>query len=352
VATGAGRTVARYVFPMRGGVITLCAGALLAMAIALPVGAGADTLGYCDPASTQYDPVDVPAGGSAPVVVPGVRQSDLVLGGIRTRVLEAGDSASRTAVVFLSPGGGADWAELMPLVAGGGGRAIAIDLPGFAHAEPLWRTSTSVEEGADFLDAALDQLGVRNVHLVVHDVGGPVGLEWASRHPSRLRSATLIDTGLLLGYKHHRLAQISRTPDVGEAFWLGMNRASWDLGIQQGQSLSRPLPLAFANRLYDDFDRETRCATIAVYRSDDEPEINAFAQRQADILARWRDRPALVIWGAGDPYLPAEMAGRQREGFPSAQVEIFEDSGHWPFADNPGRTRELVVPFIRQALAG
>jgi pimeloyl-ACP methyl ester carboxylesterase len=336
---------------MRGGVVTLCAGALLGMAIALPVGAGADTLGYCDPASTQYDPADVPAGGSAPVVVPGVRQSDLVLAGIRTRVLEAGDSADGTAVVFLSPGGGADWAELLPLVASGGGRAIAIDLPGFAHAEPLWDTETSVEEGADFLDAALRQLGVRNVHLVVHDVGGPMGLEWGARHPSRLRSATLIDTGLLLGYRHHQLAQISRTPDVGEAFWLGMNRASWNLGIQNGQSPTRPLPLDFANRLYDDFDRETRCATITVYRSDDEPEINAFAQRQADILARWRDRPALVIWGAGDPYLPAEMASRQTEGFPSAHIEIFEDSGHWPFADNPGRTRELVVPFITQAIA-
>src|SRR4051812_47597493 len=101
---------------MRAGVVTLCVGALLGMAIALPVGAGADTLGYCDPASTQYDPVDVPAGGSSPVVVPGVRQSDVVLAGIRTRVLETGDSADQTAVIFLSPGGGADWAELMPLV--------------------------------------------------------------------------------------------------------------------------------------------------------------------------------------------------------------------------------------------
>jgi pimeloyl-ACP methyl ester carboxylesterase len=45
------------------------------------------------------------------------------------------------------------------------------------------------------------------------------------------------------------------------------------------------------------------------------------------------------------------MASRQTEGFPSAHIEIFEDSGHWPFADNPGRTRELVVPFITQAIA-
>jgi pimeloyl-ACP methyl ester carboxylesterase len=192
---------------------------------------------------------------------------------------------------------------------------------------------------------------VQEVHLVVHDLGGPIGMEWGARHPDRLKSATLIDTGLLLGYKHHQLAQISRTPDVGELFWLQLTRPFFLFGVQQGQSPSRPLPLDFANRLYDDLDRETRCAIIASYRAADEPEINAFAEHQASVLAQDPSRPALVIWGAGDPYLPVEMAERQRQGFPSAQVEVFEDSGHWPFADNPDRAKSLIIPFLERAVA-
>jgi pimeloyl-ACP methyl ester carboxylesterase len=59
------------------------------------------------------------------------------------------------------------------------------------------------------------------------------------------------------------------------------------------------------------------------------------------------DRPALVIWGARDPYLPVALAERQREAFPSAEIEILEDSGHWPFADNPEAVGRLVEPFLR-----
>ena len=56
---------------------------------------------------------------------------------------------------------------------------------------------------------------------------------------------------------------------------------------------------------------------------------------------------ALVIWGERDPFIPPEHAERQREAFPDARVEIFPDSGHWPFVDNAERTRALVVPFLR-----
>jgi pimeloyl-ACP methyl ester carboxylesterase len=327
-------------------------GILAALVLVLPGEAAADTLGYCNQTSTQFDPVDVPEGGSASVPVAGVQERTLELAGVETRLLESGNPDSRTAVVFLhgSPGSGADWATFMPQVAGPNARAVAFDLPGYGHAEEIWGISGGLDAATDYLGQALDQLGIRRVHLVAHDVGGAVAMEWAARHPKRLRSTTLIDTGLMLGYKHHQLAQISRTPDGGEAFWLQLTRPFFHAGMQQGQTPQRPLPFDFVDRLYDDLDRETRCAIITLYRAATEEEINAFAEHQAEVLARWPDRPALVIWGANDPYLPAEMAHRQREGFPSAQIEIFEDSGHWPFADNPERTRDLLVPFVRGAI--
>jgi len=63
------------------------------------------------------------------------------------------------------------------------------------------------------------------------------------------------------------------------------------------------------------------------------------------------DLPALVIWGAHDPYLPKEFAARQREVFPRAKVVILEDSGHWPFADNPQAVAAAVIPFLRAQTA-
>ena len=42
--------------------------------------------------------------------------------------------------------------------------------------------------------AAIDALGIERCHLVVHDIGGPVGLEWAIRNPDRVLSLTALDT--------------------------------------------------------------------------------------------------------------------------------------------------------------
>jgi pimeloyl-ACP methyl ester carboxylesterase len=40
------------------------------------------------------------------------------------------------------------------------------------------------------------------------------------------------------------------------------------------------------------------------------------------------------------------LAERQHEAFPSARVEILDSSGHWPFADDPERTEQLVLEFL------
>lgn len=248
-----------------------------------------------------------------------------------------------------TPDSSADFAGLIRRFAAGPTHAVAFDMPGFGHAEDAWGQPATPDAAVSFLEVALRRLGIRRVHLVAHDVGGFVGLEWASRHPKRLRSATLIDTGLLLGYEHSQLAQITRSPG-GEQFWQQFNRASFSAGIQDGQSADKQLPPEFVNRLYDDLDRETRCAIIKLYRAVDAPEIRDLARHQAKVLRRWERRPALVLWGRNDPYLPVELAHRQRRGFPSVELKIFEQSGHWPFVDFPRTTRKLVVPFIRKAI--
>jgi pimeloyl-ACP methyl ester carboxylesterase len=62
------------------------------------------------------------------------------------------------------------------------------------------------------------------------------------------------------------------------------------------------------------------------------------------------DRPALVLWGAHDPFVSVEQAANQRESFPRAEVVVLDDSGHWPFLDDPDRAAAAIVPFLRGQL--
>jgi pimeloyl-ACP methyl ester carboxylesterase len=73
-------------------------------------------------------------------------------------------------------------------------------------------------------------------------------------------------------------------------------------------------------------------------------------ERLAAVLQR-RRLPALVVWGARDPYVPVRFAEVQREYFAVDRVVMLDDSGHWPMIDNPQAVREAVVPFLRAQVA-
>lgn len=77
------------------------------------------------------------------------------------------------------------WRNIMPHLEGLG-RLIAIDNIGQGDSDKLRDTnddSYSIAEHQIYIDGALDALGVReNVTLVMHDWGGPMGIDWARRH--------------------------------------------------------------------------------------------------------------------------------------------------------------------------
>jgi pimeloyl-ACP methyl ester carboxylesterase len=263
--------------------------------------------------------------------------------GVSSRLIEAGPADASEAVVFVhgNPGSADDWAPLVAAAAGTGRRAVAFDLPDFGETIAAPGFEHSARGYAAFLGAALAALGIERVHLVLHDFGGPIGLVWAEANGERLASVTLIDTGVLPGYQWHRLARVWRTPVLGELFQAITTRSGFRWMIGRGEP--RGLPRPFLEAMYDHYDRRTRRAVLKLYRATDDP--GGAAAGIAAALAP-RDIPALVIWGAGDSYLPASIAPRQRDVFPSAQIHVLPDSGHWPYADAPAEVEALLTGFL------
>ncbi len=275
-----------------------------------------------------------------------LRTGNVLVAGVRSPVIEAGPEHAEEAVVFVhgNPGSSLDWVELAQAV-GAFGRAVALDMPGFGHAGKPPDFDYTVDGYAGHLAGALDELGVRRAHLVLHDFGGPWGLTWAIAHPEAFGSVTLIDIGVLLDYRWHYLARIWRTRLLGELFMATTTRPGVRLLLKHGNP--RGLSRALVDRMYDDFDHRTRRAVLRLYRATDDPAKTAL--RMADALRRI-PRPALVVWGKHDPYLPVALAERQREVFPDAQVVVLDGSDHWPFADDPEGVAQVVVPFLRRVM--
>lgn len=272
-----------------------------------------------------------------------MRASQVLVGDVRSPVLEAGPPGDE-AVVFLhgNPGSSRDWEDLLPKV-GTFARAVALDMPGFGRAGKPDTFDYTVAGYARHLDGALKELGVARAHLVLHDFGGAWGLAWAAHHPPQFASVALINVGVMPGYRWHYWARIWRTPLIGELAMATTTRASFAMSLKHGNP--RGLPQSFIDRMYDDFDRGTRRAVLRLYRATSDPG-GSTARELAGAL-RPLDRPALVLWGKRDPYASVEYAERQRDVFPSARVVILENSGHWPFADDPDRVAAELIPFLR-----
>ena len=119
------------------------------------------------------------------------------------------------------------------------------------------------------------------------------------------------------------------------AFWAGLKSGN-----------PRGLPLDFVDGMYAHFDAGTKRAVLRLYRATD--DIGALFAPHAEAFRKWTV-PVLVVWGAKDPYVQERYAREQLAFFPKAEISLFEDSGHWPHADNPERFAAVVVPFLRRA---
>jgi len=103
------------------------------------------------------------------------------------------DQGEGPVVLFLhgNPTSSLLWRDVIPAVCPHA-RCIAPDLIGMGESDKP-AIGYSVEDHAHHLEAFIDSLGLENLVLVLHDWGSALGLDWARRHPSRVRGLALME---------------------------------------------------------------------------------------------------------------------------------------------------------------
>jgi pimeloyl-ACP methyl ester carboxylesterase len=249
----------------------------------------------------------------------------------------AGSDSAPVLYVHGVPTSSDDWVPFLERTGG-----LAPDLLGFGRSGKGGHLDYSLEGIATFVERFLDELvEVERVRLVVHDWGA-AALALAQRRPERIERLVVVNAvPLLPSYRWHRVARMWRTPVVGELA----------MGLTSRRTLTRALRPAFAGPVPDrfveatmrHFDQGTQRAILRLYRSAPESTLAAAGNNLSHLTA-----PALVVWGARDPYISSRFGDAYAAELPRSQVVHVEDAGHWPWLDRPGLI-DRIATFLDES---
>lgn len=116
------------------------------------------------------------------------------VGGYRIHYVEAGKGEP---VLFIhgNPTSSYLWRNVLPKVARDlGRRGIAIDLLGFGKSDKRDDVDYTARLHADIVEAFIEKLDLKNLILVLHDWGGPLGAAYAVNHPDNIAGLVLMET--------------------------------------------------------------------------------------------------------------------------------------------------------------
>jgi haloalkane dehalogenase len=154
--------------------------------------------------------------------------------GLESFVLEQGDGEP-VVLMHGIPVSSFLYRKVVPLLADRGLRGVAFDLPGLGLAAKPPGFDYTWSGLGRWTGEAIDALGVDRCHLVLHDIGGPIGLEWALRNRERVRTLTVLDT-LIDVARFHRVwtVELAAPPVIGP-IWVATIRppvARWLFYLQ------------------------------------------------------------------------------------------------------------------------
>jgi pimeloyl-ACP methyl ester carboxylesterase len=234
------------------------------------------------------------------------------------------------------------WRAVMPAMAGGN-RVIAVDLPGFGVSDK------PVDAPYDFafferaIEGLLEALGVEEVGIAVHDLGGPVGVHWAIRNPDRVTRLALLNTLLFPPFAPEVIEFVTQLMTPGKREQLTSREGLGELmrlAFADEANISEELLDAVSAPFPDDASRLTLARAGVGLDLEGLAEID---KRFAELRM-----PLRVVYGEQDGVLPdvAETMARVKREHPDTEVTALPDCGHFLQEEAPERVGELLAEFF------
>jgi pimeloyl-ACP methyl ester carboxylesterase len=246
---------------------------------------------------------------------------------VSTAYLDAGRGEAIVALHGV-PTSSALFEPLLPYLTGY--RLIAPDLIGHGETKTPARGPLGHAEYEAHLDAFLAAAPPPRFHLMVHDLGGMLGLGWAADHATRVRSIVVLSTTVTWSFRVGLLLY-----GASLLFGESLVRRAMPLTLKRDRTIAPALAEAWAAPW-------TRARVLK--------GLDLFAPAHLERLRSKLTRihaPVTLIWGENDDVFPLSSARQIVGHLSQATLVTIPRCGHWPTLDAPDEVARHVLGFLR-----
>jgi haloalkane dehalogenase len=122
------------------------------------------------------------------------------------------------------------WRNVMPEVASNG-RAIAVDLVGYGKSEVAIIGGYGTNNQYSYLEEFIEKMGLKNITLVINDLGSVYGMQYAAKHPENIKGIVVAEGVVLPAYDWYKQLTFMQK----SMFWM----FRWD-GIAKSMVVKKP----------------------------------------------------------------------------------------------------------------
>lgn len=237
-------------------------------------------------------------------------------------------------------------------------RLVFVDTRGSGlSGRPADDTKMSSNDMADDLEALREYLGLSTLQLLGHSNSGSIALFYAARYQDRVDKLVLIDSQML-GFSAGADTQAFLEVRAEDPRYKAAVQAAIGHFSGKGKPLmsdadlsgfvAETLPLFFKNpeenlALAED---QLLVEPISLYAFAAQNAADKAAEDDQTTLLDQVRAPTLVMEGRHDWICPVPVAERLHAGIDNARLVMFEDSGHFPWIEEPEKFAAELIPFL------
>ena len=224
-------------------------------------------------------------------------------------------------------------------------RCIAIDHIGFGLSDKPGKYDYSTQNHSKTLEAFIAEKKLQSITLVVHDFGGPIGLNVAINHPGKIKNIVVLNSWLWSSKTDPdfiKVSKILKSPLLPFLYRYLNFSPRFILPKSFGDN---KLPKALLSQYTKPFaNKQERNGTLAFAQSllNDQDWFEELWNNKHHIASK----PTLFIWGMKDPVIKPAYLHKFLTGFPNATVSKIETAGHFPQEEEPAAVTRAILTFL------